>query len=78
MATAKPVTDGQECVSLWQAGLLVYWSVWGKKYSVVPDYNHACITYGYTPEEWAKLFDRKIRDTMGPRYYVLVEDDNEE
>lgn len=78
MATAKPVTDGQECVSLWQAGLLVHWSVWGKKYSVVQDYNHTCITYGYTAEEWADLFDRKIRDTMDPWYYVLVEDDNEE
>lgn len=78
MATAKPVTDGQGCVSLWQAGLLVYWSVWDKKYSVVPDYNQACIEYGYTADEWAKQFSDVLRQLPRAPYYVLVEDDNEE
>ena len=78
MATAKPVTDGQECVSLWRAGLLVYWSVLDKKYVSLPDYNSACIEYGHTEDAWAKQFADVVRQPLRPPYYVLVEDDNEE
>lgn len=77
MATAKPVTDGQECVSLWRAGLLMSQPVWSKALTRLPDYNRACVEYNCTADEWAKWFAYVVQENRSP-YYVLVEDDNEE